>query len=218
MLPLAETFRILRVRVEAQVALPAVLVVSAAKRYDGATFVACGLARAFAEAGKNTLLIDANTVHPGVARELDVAPLRSGSGRTDSGAGHGEIPRLSVTSLVTPADGGTFGEASLQVLEEMRSRFSVTIIDAAALPSSSTALQLAHAADGLLVAVRLGRRADHADSELKRLLGQETPRLLGIVPTQGRSRRNGPGGRVVPLTPSVEGRAARSDTSVKARR
>jgi Mrp family chromosome partitioning ATPase len=180
--PLAETFRILRVRVEAQVALPAVLVVSAAKRHDGATFVACGLARAFAEAGKNTLLIDANTVHPGVARELDV-----------------QIPRLSVTSLVTPADGGTFGEASLKVLEEMRSRFSVTIIDAAALPSSSTALQLAHAADGLLLAVRLGRRADQADSELKRLLGEQTTRLLGVVPTRGRSRRDGPGGIVVPL-------------------
>jgi polysaccharide biosynthesis transport protein len=220
MRPLEENFRILRVRVEAQAALPALLVVSGAKRNDGATFVACGLARAFAEAGQRTLLVDANTAHPGVAQELDVAPLRPGRGHTDLGARNGEIPRLSIASLVSPADGGTFGEANLEgVLEEMRSTYSVTIIDAPALPSSSTALQLAHAADGLLLAIRLGRRPDRADHELKRLLGQETPRLLGIVPTRARSRRDGPGGggRVVSLTPAVEARAPRLETAVEAR-
>ncbi|HYZ17519.1 MAG TPA: hypothetical protein VE591_14005 [Candidatus Acidoferrum sp.] len=221
MRPLEENFRILRVRVEAQAALPALLVVSGAKRSDGATFVACGLARAFAEAGHRTLLVDANTANPGVAQELDVAPLRPGRGRTDLGARNGEIPRLSIASLMSPADGGTFGEANLEgVLEEMRSSYSVTIIDAAALPNSSTALQLAHAADGLLLAIRLGRRPDRADHELKRLLGQETPRLLGIVPTRARSRRDDgpPGGRVVPIAPTVEARAPRFEAAVEAGR
>jgi succinoglycan biosynthesis transport protein ExoP len=192
---LEESFRILRVRMEAQVPLPALLIVSGAKRNDGATFVACGLARAFAEAGQRTLLVDANTLHPGVAEELDVPPLRPGRGRSDLDARGAEVPRLWIASLVSPADGATFGEANLGgTLEEMRSTYSVTIVDAPALPESSTALQFAHAADGLLLAVRLGRKPDRADNELKRLLGEEMPRLLGIVPTQARSRREGPGG------------------------
>ncbi|HTJ27670.1 MAG TPA: hypothetical protein VMA36_16055 [Candidatus Limnocylindria bacterium] len=197
--PLEETFRILRVRVEAQAASPAVLVVSAAKRHDGTTYVACGLARAFAEAGKRTLLVDANTPNPGVARELATAQPRPGRRLVELVA-HDEIPRLTVSSLIRPADEGPLGEASLQsVLDEMRAAYAVTVIDAAPLPHSSIALQLAHAANGLLLAVRLGRKTDRADDEVKRLLGKTAP-LLGIVPTQARPTR---GGRVLPFTPAL---------------
>jgi Mrp family chromosome partitioning ATPase len=203
--PLEETFRILRVRVEAQAAPPAVLVISAAKRHDGTTYVACGLARAFAEAGKRTLLVDANTAHPGVARELSTAQPRPGRRLVDLVA-HDEIPRLTVSSLIRPADEGPLGEASLHnVLDEMRTAYAVTVIDAAPLPDSSIALQLAHAADGLLLALRLGRKGDRADDEVKRLLGKTAP-LLGIVPTQARPTR---GARVLPFTPALGGDAKR---------
>jgi Mrp family chromosome partitioning ATPase len=210
MQPLEETFRILRVRVEAQAAPPAVLVVSAAKRHDGTTYVACGLARAFAESGKRTLLVDANTPNPGVARQLATAQPRPGRRLVELGA-HEEIPRLTVSSLIRPADEGPVGEGSLQsVLDEMRSAYAVTVIDAPPLPASSIALQLAHAANGLLLAVRTGRKTDRADEEVKRLLGKTAP-LLGIVPTQARATR---GGLVLPFTPALRrGEPERSTVS-----
>jgi Mrp family chromosome partitioning ATPase len=219
MRPLEENFRILRVRVEAQTEFPALLVVSSAKRSDGVTFVACGLARAFAEAGQRTLLVDANTAHPGVAQELALDPIRPGRTTTELNARNGEIPRLSVASLVTPAEGGVVGDGKLSdLLDEMRAAYSVTVVDAATLPTSSTALQLAHAADGVLFAVRLGRRIDAADYELRRIATDQSARVLGVVPTRARLRREARA-RVaaVPLSTPAEARP-RLGTAVEAGR
>jgi Mrp family chromosome partitioning ATPase len=182
---LKENFRILRIRVESQTALPAIVVVSAAMSGDGTTYVAAGLARAFAEAGHRTLLLEANTVRPGVAECLEIRPIPP----TCSAAGlhprQADIPDLWVTALRGgPADG-----TMRDLTARMRNEFAVTVIDAAAIPTSSTALQFSHAADALLVAVRTGRRACAADQELLRLIGDGDVRLLGIVPTKARGRR-----------------------------
>jgi polysaccharide biosynthesis transport protein len=209
MRPLEENFRILRVRVEAQTQFPALLVVSSAKRNDGVTFVACGLARAFAEAGQRTLLVDANTTYPGVARELALGgTIRPGRTTTELSPQNGEIPRLSVASLVTPGEGGVVGDGKLSDLfEEMRKTYSVTVVDAATLPTSSTALQLAHAADGVLFAVRLGRRVDAADYELRRIAMEQTARVLGVVSTKAKVVRREARARVSTLPISAPSEA-----------
>jgi polysaccharide biosynthesis transport protein len=182
---LQENFRILRIRVEAQTALPAIVVVSASTSGDGTTYVAAGLARAFAEAGHKTLLLEANTARPGVADELEIRPIPPTCTAAGLHPRLAEVPGLWVTALRGgPAD-GTMRELTAR----MRNEFAVTVIDAAAIPTSSTALQLSHAADALLVAVRTGRRACAADQELLRLIGDGDVRLLGIVPTKARGRR-----------------------------
>ena len=185
---LEENFRILRVRVAGDVQAPAVIVVSAALPGDGATFVACGLARAFAEAGQHTVLVDANAANPGVAAELGLSPIAPVRG-SDLHARNGEIARLSVASLVGTAGAPQTGSVSA-LLDAMRARFAVTVIDAGALPSSAAALELARSADGVVLALKLGRRPSGADLEVRRVSeGRGGFSLLGIVPTRARGRR-----------------------------
>jgi hypothetical protein len=196
---LKENFRILRIRVESQTALPAIVVVSAAMSGDGTTYVASGLARAFAEAGHRTLLLEANTTRPGVAESLDIRPIPPTCTAVGLHARQADVPGLWVTALRGgPAD-GTIRELT----SRLRSEFAVTVIDAAAIPTSSTALQFSHAADALLVAVRTGRRACVADQELLRLIGDGDVRLLGIVPTKARGRRLSPPLSTPQLVPEV---------------
>jgi succinoglycan biosynthesis transport protein ExoP len=197
---LKENFRILRIRVESQTALPAIVVVSAAMSGDGTTYVASGLARAFAEAGHRTLLLEANTARPGVAECLEIRPIPPTCTAAALHPRQADIPDLWVSALRGgPADG-----TMRDLTARMRNEFAVTVIDAAAIPASSTALQFSHAADALLVAVRSGRRACAADQELLRLIGDGDVRLLGIVPTKARGRRVTPPLTTPQLVPEVE--------------
>src|SRR5260370_24179559 len=163
---LKEKFRIVRIRVESQTALPAIVAVSAAMSGDGTTYVAAGLARAFAEAGHRTLLLEANSARPGVAESLEIRPIPP----TCTVAGlhaRPEVPGLWVSAL----RGGPADRTMRDLTTRMRNELAVTLIDAAAIPTSSTALQLSHVADALLVALRTGRRPFAADQDLLLLIG-----------------------------------------------
>ena len=176
-----EKFRILRVCVEDQAPVPSVVVVSSALRNDGASYVATGLARAFAESRHRTLLIDANG---------------NDTGAMDGLAGI-QTPRLSVRAM--------FGEDTKQdvgaTLDALRKEFDVVIVDAPPVPGSSLALSLARASDGVILAVRLGRRISEADNEMMRLLSER--RILGVVPT-GRPEQSSSPARVRVPQPVAE--------------
>ncbi len=176
MLELKEDFRILRVRVEDQAPIPSVVVVSSALRGDGASYVASGLARAFAEFRHRTLLIDAHGNDAGAMDEL----------------GGATTPRLSVRAMFS--EDATENVAT--TLESLRAQYDVVVIDAPPLPNSSLALSLARASDGVILAVRLGRRKSTADAEMMRLLTDR--RILGVVTTNRQSRPNAPVRTFVP--------------------
>jgi Mrp family chromosome partitioning ATPase len=187
MKPVEESFRYLRVRVQHDAFLPAVLAIGSAERGDGTTFVACGLAQAFAEAGRETLILDANPRASGISAELGlVNPI--GSTEPVRVAKH-----LSVASFFD-GDERLFEDDELtEMLTRMRSEFAVTIIDVPVIPGSGAALQITRVVEGLLIAVRLGRRPTHADHELKVLMqpgGLLGDKLIsGIVPTRAAARR-----------------------------
>ena len=183
-----ENFRFLRVRVQHEVALPALVVVGAALRGDGTTYVACGLARAFAEAGHQTLLLDANPRNSGIADELGMTTI-SNAAKPDL------IDRnLSVASLFEREERVVADDELAEVVAGVRSHYAVTIVDAPVIPGSGAALQLGRAADGVLVAVRLGRRPCAADHEMKLLLqpggllGNKA--ISGVVTTRAAKRRS----------------------------
>jgi succinoglycan biosynthesis transport protein ExoP len=185
---LEESFRFLRVRVQHDVALPALVVVGAALRGDGTTYVACGLARAFAEAGHHTLLLDANPRNSGIADELGMATI-SGAATPDL------IDRnLSVAALYDQEERLVADDELDEVVARVRAHYAVTIIDSPAIPGSGGALQLARVADGLLIAVRWGRHPRAEDHEMKMLI--EADGLLGgkavcgIIPTRPLKRRS----------------------------
>ena len=186
MTSLEEKFRLLRLRVQKEVNVPAFLAVGAAQRKDGTTFVACGLARALAEAGYNALLIDANPQNSGIADELGFSiPAPVKPERVER--------NLSVASLFEEQECVVEDAPLCELIAGVRWRYAVSIVDVPVIPGSGSALQLAQAADGVLIAVRLGRRPCAEDQELKRLL--EPDGLLGrkdftgIVPTRASTRR-----------------------------
>jgi Mrp family chromosome partitioning ATPase len=196
-----EQFRLLRLRVQNDVDVPAFVVVGSALRRDGATYVACGLARAFAEAGYNTLLLDANARDSGIADELGFS-IQAGAAKPE------RVERnLSVASLFKDEERVVTDAELTEMIAGVRWRYAMTIVDVPAIPGSGSALQLAQAADGVLVAVRLGRRPCEADRELKRLLERETgtrKRFTGIVPTHAVTRKPAPGVAREPIPPLTE--------------
>ncbi len=160
---LNEAFRILRIRIADQVAMPAVILVTSALNNDGATYVACGLARACAEFEHRTLLVDAHGNDAGAIEFL------SGT----------ETPLLSVRGLFRESA----SENVAATLRKLRTEFDMIVIDAPPVPNSSLALSLASASDGVIFAVRLGRKQTAADEEMVRVLADRN--ILGVVPNRG---------------------------------
>jgi Mrp family chromosome partitioning ATPase len=171
---LEENFRILRARVEDAVTLPARIVVSAALHGDGTTYVACGLARAFAEAGHTTLILDACNAAPQMTYELGIKPLDD---IANLNVRNGEIARLSVGAL------SDLTKAGASALRTLAAKFAVTIIDTPPIAGSGAALQLAQSADALIFAVKRNRKPSPADDELLRTIGSHRSKLLGTVMT-----------------------------------
>ncbi|HEY5350310.1 MAG TPA: hypothetical protein VIJ64_11270 [Candidatus Lustribacter sp.] len=199
-----ENFRFLRVRVQHEVTLPVFVVVGAALRGDGATYVACGLARAFAEAGHQTLLLDANPRNSAIADELGMTTI-SDAAKPDL------IERnLSVAALFEREERVVADDELAEVVAGVRLHYAVTIVDAPAIPGSGAALQLARAADGVLVAVRLGRRPCAEDHEMKLLLQPggllAGKAVSGIVPTRPMKRRRSVEAPAMPVLSDVIGR------------
>jgi Mrp family chromosome partitioning ATPase len=195
-----EKFRQLRLRVQKDIEVPAFVVVGAAARQDGATYVACGLAQAFAEAGYNTLLLDANARNPGIASELGfVAQAAAKPERIDR--------NLSVATLFENEERAVPDAVLAELVAGVRWRYAVTIADVPPIPVSGPALQLAHAADCVLIAVRMGRRAGEDDEELKQLLepggvlGNKD--FTGIVPTRAVVRQGPREPVTFPALPSL---------------
>jgi Mrp family chromosome partitioning ATPase len=162
---LNEKFRILRVRLEDQASIPCVVVVSSALPGDGSSHVAAGLARAFAEHQRSTLLI--------AARGADMAPFDKLMATMTPFLFTKVLFKEGTTDDVAPT------------LNAFRTQYDVIVVAAPPIPGSSLALSLARSSDGVLLAVRLGRRKANADEEMLRLLADQ--RIFGVVPT-GRSR------------------------------
>ncbi|TAM56168.1 tyrosine-protein kinase family protein [bacterium] len=183
---LQENYRLLRVSVEALVAAPGLIVVSSALSGDGKTEVACGLARALAECGHKTALIDTNWQHPSVAASLgidEIAPVMQLDRIADSGR-NGAVKNLEAISVADQRFPALISTPVMQALiADLHSRYHYTIIDSASINVGMAGLQFARFADGVLLAVRLGRAPKPADKMAIGTLERVGARVLGIVAT-----------------------------------
>ncbi|GAC1418359.1 MAG: hypothetical protein NVS3B16_15120 [Vulcanimicrobiaceae bacterium] len=207
-----ENFRILRVTAESHSALPAVFAVSSALPIDGASFVACGLARAFAEAGHSTLLLEANA-QPTVASELGIDSLGQRNAIAGIGTRVPGVENLSVASLGHSDDAYKGNLAAL--VASARAAYRVVVLATAPIPESGTALELAREANGVVLAVKLGRRPHAADQMVQRLLGENRTRLLGVVPTRGDHRVRPSNAVTIPTIIDIPVRALRGPIGVE---
>jgi receptor protein-tyrosine kinase len=189
---------VIRTTLEATLTAPFSVAVTSASTDDGKTGTAVGIARAFAESGYRTAIVDANPDSPDVGRTLGVGSL--GTPRSLEAAAHLRVtsaaPNLDAASI---ADAGLLQATSSSALRafvaELRGLYAVTVWDTGSLFGDALSIQCATACDGVLVAVRHGRRVLPDDARVVATLEQVGANVLGIVltgyDTNGTNGRNG---------------------------
>jgi Mrp family chromosome partitioning ATPase len=181
-----EQIRMLRVQLSLFVEEPVVMVTSAGAG-DGKTTVAAALAAAFAESGKQVILMDLDLRKPSLVSLLGVQDVqgRSGSSAKDE---FGSLPveRLPGVRVLPPplTDLSDFDSLAARLpllLDRIRAASAVVIIDTSPVGEVSEALQLARISDHVLFVAR-PRHTDRRRLELARdLLRRAGAKVLGLV-------------------------------------
>lgn len=169
----AETFEtslgeveLMRARVEMHARKPAVIVVTSARAGDGKSLTAYSLAKSFARAGRRTALVETTNT--------------TGSEESLSKAFHEiDIPLVRVGC----AKALHSGEVVSEFFAGLRATYEYAIVDSATLLADSVSILLAANADGVLLAVRLGRAPTDDDDLTIRLIEQKGCQIVGVVAT-----------------------------------
>ncbi len=180
---------------------PKVIVLTSAGSLEGKTFSAYNLAIATARAGKRTLLIEADLRSPSRVESLQLAPdphssdepLRYYSDLNECTRLVPEVENLYVIPSPGPVrQAATILESSEmgRLLQEVRYRFDVVILDAPSLSANHDALTLEPHTDGLVLVARpiytvssvLGELADQlTETDEEEDSKKYRPRLLGAI-------------------------------------
>jgi Mrp family chromosome partitioning ATPase len=162
---LEDRLQALRLIIETDIGASGLIFVTAATAEDAPGSLATSIAHAIAAEGRRTALLRLHAsgqtdLEYKVARgrRPDVIPLQA------RGAGDGE-PRVSTERR----------------LLEMRTRYEYCIIDGGVGATTSTALEAARLADGVIIAVSLNRLAVATDLELVPKLARINARFIGAV-------------------------------------
>jgi len=152
--PLHAQAQMLRVRVEAELGKPAVVLVTSAREGDGKSLTAYSLAAALVQCGHRVALVSRSSPE---YRELPVVEM--------------------------PNDLGSARDRLAPFVASMREAHDFTVIDADTF-SKSAALTLANLVDGILIAVRIGRAPTGDDEAIVGMLEQVGGRVIGVVATE----------------------------------
>jgi capsular exopolysaccharide synthesis family protein len=206
----AEAFRALRASIEylasSEAPIRTLMVVSAGAG-EGKTTVASNLAVAFAQAGKRTILVDADLRKPGVHR---VFRLGNHAGPLGNNAGlstvlrpeRGEIapflqtteePRLLVLTAgpMPPSPADLLGSTRMrELLPRLLERADIIVLDSAPIRAAADAAVLAQAVDGVLVVLDTGRTRRSAARSAAEALDRVGARVLGVALNRRRTGRD----------------------------
>jgi len=173
-------FDLLRVRLEQEVALPAVIVMTSATPEDGKEIAACGLAHSLALCGYSTLFIDtalAERTVPMLPRGLAIEEIGRRQSPADAATG-----RLAVLTLDDVMLQRTTSLRAINItLDILRSKFDYVVISTEFGMSTAFGTAVTAGADAVLVSVQTGRRETKADNGLASALDRMGPRFLGLV-------------------------------------
>ncbi len=193
---------------------PIVLCISSARRGEGATTVAANLALTEAEAGRRVILVDANLRAPSL-HDLFALPNEHGLS-TFLVQPHMPFPpplhdapggvRVLVGGPVPPNPLELLGSQRMaELLDELRARADIVILDAAPILSSDGTLALQRAVGGIILVIDPQRTGARRLQQVLGLVQQASGTILGVVfnKEHGRQRgfrtgsgtRSGPGGR-----------------------
>jgi succinoglycan biosynthesis transport protein ExoP len=199
----AEPYRVLRTNLDffnLEHAARTIMVTSAVAEEGKSTTVA-NLAVALSRAGQRVVLVDLDLRRPSISRFFgfgervgltDVALGRARlapvelehDGFDDEPASQGNLEVLTTGAL--PRDAGEFvsGAELSRVIEELRERADIVLIDSPPLFAVADAITLAAKVDGIIILTRLGVVRRRMLDELRRVLGSVPAAKLGFVVTE----------------------------------
>jgi succinoglycan biosynthesis transport protein ExoP len=166
------------------------LLVTSAAPGEGKTTTAASLAAAHAGQGKRTLLIDGDLRRPSVHRNFDIPsvvglsnvlmgeiPWREARVRVPS------VPELDILPAGPPSRRAAdlVGRGLTELLEEAASEYDLVVLDAPPLLGFAEPLQMATAADGVLVVARAGQTSRKAVATVLATLHRLRARVVGVV-------------------------------------
>ena len=183
---ITDEYGALRVTLESMIAFPAVLAVGSASMEDGTGEVACNLARAFAEAGHRTAIVDpygGETISAKLG--LETRQVRD-IARLSAGAVNGAIPNLSTIVIGAAARPGKLSSRRIrEAAANLKQSFDVVLVDVGQFRNSSIGLSFAAVSDGVMLAFRLGRKPLLHEKEVMLRLESVKAKVLGVVATGG---------------------------------
>ena len=189
--PAAEAFRQLRTNfrfVDVDNPIRSVVITSA-NEGEGKSTVAANLARVLANAGQETVLVDADLRRPvvagffGVDAQIGLAQVLVGDVTADEALQESGIEHLKVMSAgrVPHNPSELLGSHRMQLLLQELSRDHLVVLDAPPLLPVTDAALLAGIADGAMVVFAIGQTYKEQARLAKRRLGQTGGRMLGVV-------------------------------------
>jgi succinoglycan biosynthesis transport protein ExoP len=178
---------------------PKIVLVTSSLPSEGKTVFATSLARSVARSGGRSLLIDCDLRRPGVARILGATPnsglvdFFDGSVpvesiiQTDEGSGMHFIPAKSGTA--NPQD--LLGSQHMKsLLEQMRSRYDLIVLDSPPVLVVSDPIILSHAADATMYIVRWEKTPRHVVEGAVKMLRTNGGQIAGAVLSRVNTRRH----------------------------
>jgi capsular exopolysaccharide synthesis family protein len=189
-----EAFRALRagIGLSSQGPPPSVVLITSAFPQEGKTTVALGLARTSALQGVSTVVMDCDARRSGLTRVLR---LERDLGLLDVLAGRATLEEALVLdqasgALILPIGGSDEpsqevlgGEAMDAVLEELRERARIVIMDTAPVLAIAATRVLAAKADAVVMAAHWRKTSEAAVRAALKLLPLDHARLAGVVLT-----------------------------------
>jgi non-specific protein-tyrosine kinase len=201
--PVAEAYRSLRTSIEfAAVDAPVrTLLVTSAIPGEGKTTTAANAAVVFAQAGRRTILLDADFRKPGVHKMFDLPNteglsnlLRSDAATLDQVAQTTEQEGLRVvtTGPLPPNPAELLGSQRMRtILGRLASQSDLVVIDSPPLQAVTDAVLLASIADSTLLVVDAGRTHRGAVQRAREALAQAGARVLGVTLNRVPERSSG---------------------------
>ena len=191
--PVAEAYRSLRTNVEfAAVDAPLrTLLVTSSVPSEGKTTTAANLAVVFAQAGRRTILLDADFRKPGIHRIFDLpnahglsSLLRSDATGLDEVTQSTEQENLRVitTGPLPPNPAELLGSQRMRtILGRLAEASDLVVVDSPPLQAVTDAVLLASITDGTLFVIDAGRTRRGAVRRGREALAQAGARVLGVT-------------------------------------
>lgn len=188
----AEQYRALRTNLEFLTVSGAISSIQVTSGVPGAgkTLTAANLAIALAQAGKTTLLVDADLRRPSIHRVFGNGNLTglttaiTRSDEWDKFVVPGPIQSLSLMTSgpIPPNPSELLSSAAMRhLLADMRRDFEIVVLDTPPVVAYTDAVALAQHVDGTIYVVRAGHASRKADLKGQERLKQVDARVLGVV-------------------------------------